>query len=382
MLYDTRGWFQAGVDFLDPAVAALEAANRRATSGRIEHLTLGHLLTCQALLAFRLAHHAQAQARLERSLDILRPLNESRVLVEALTFLGFVAEATGNYARAVDLYSEGQTVATAIGDRWFAALCFICLADQVGIVQGIMKPEDIYAQIRLAVVEWRTIGDLRLIAAGLGLLGWSALALGRYAEARAALEEGIALSISIGDRWLLGLAYRGLGSVAQAQGEHAQALELFDESLDILKELGVRQDVARVLAEASRSVFALGNDAEAERSWRESLRLATETQGIFIALEALVGLAVLRAKHGDPEHALGLLLIVLGHPSSTQGTKDRAEHLRWEFESQLTSQQVQVAQAWARQQSFDQVVNQVLGDFPLDLPVAGRNRSAAIPRDG
>ena len=64
---------------------------------------------------------------LERSLEILRPLNEPRVLVESITFLGMVMEVTGNYARASELYSEGLEIATAIGDRWFAALCLICL---------------------------------------------------------------------------------------------------------------------------------------------------------------------------------------------------------------------------------------------------------------
>ena len=48
---------------------------------------------------------------LERSLEILRPLNEPRVLVESITFLGMVMELTGNYARALELYSGGA------GDR-------------------------------------------------------------------------------------------------------------------------------------------------------------------------------------------------------------------------------------------------------------------------
>ena len=64
---------------------------------------------------------------LERSLEILRPLNEPRVLVESITFLGLVMEVTGNYARALELYSEGLEIATAIGDRWYTALCLTYL---------------------------------------------------------------------------------------------------------------------------------------------------------------------------------------------------------------------------------------------------------------
>ena len=118
--------------------------------------------------------------------------------------------------------------------------------------------------------------------------------------------------------------------------------------------------MARVLAEMGRSIFALGNDAEAERVWRESLRIATEIHGTPVALEALVGLASLQAKRGDMEHALELLLIVLNHPASFQETKNRAAHLRVELEAQLTSQQVEAAQARAQAKTFEAVVDEVL----------------------
>jgi tetratricopeptide (TPR) repeat protein len=186
------------------------------------------------------------------------------------------------------------------------------------------------------------------------------LRLGRYAEARAALEEDVALNSSIGDRWGLGRAYRGLGIVAQAQGEHMQAVDMFRTSLDTFTELGGSWWVARVLAEMGRSVFALGNDAEAERVWRESLRIAIETRATPVALEALAGFASLQAQRGNLEHALELLLMVSNHPASFQGTKDRAARLRAEVEAQLTSQQVEAAQGRAQAKSFEAVVDELL----------------------
>jgi len=267
---------------------------------------------------------------------------------------------TGNYARALELYSEGLEIATAIGDQWFAALGRTCLAGLVGITQMVVEPETTHERLQSVVADWRAIGDPRLTAAGLNLLSWNALALGRYDEALAALEESTALFISVGDRWGLGFAYRGLGIVAQVQGEHHQAVDMFRKSLDTLTELGARQDVARMLAEMSRSVFALGNDAEAERVWRESLRIAIETGGTFVALEAIAGLASLQAKRGNTEHALELLLFVLNHPASFQGTKNHATQLRAELEAQLTSQQVEAAQVRAQAQTFESVVEEVL----------------------
>jgi len=361
LFYDTRGWLQEGLDTLGRAVTALETAHEQSPPDRTNQVALGHILASRSLLASRMGQYEQAQAMLERSLEILRPLNESRVLVESITFLGMAMELTGNYARALELYSDGLEIATAIDDRWFAALCLTCLTGLAGITHIMVKPEITHERLQSAVADWRAIGDPRFTAIGLNNLRWNALTLGRYDEARAALEESVSLGISVGDRWGLGFAYRGLGIVAQAQGEHIQALDIFRKSLDTLTELGARQDVARVLAEMSRSGFALGNDAEAERVWRESLRIAIETSGTFVALEALVGIASLQAKRGDMEHALELLLIVLNHPSSIQDTKNRAEILRVELESRLMPQQIQSVQAQARKQSFDQVVSQVLG---------------------
>src|SRR5512142_1450893 len=116
--------------------------------------------------------------------------------------------------------------------------------------------------------------------------GQSAFALGRYDEARVALEESAALSISGGDGWGLGSAYRGLGIIAQAQGQHQEAVDMFHNSLDTFGNLGGRWWVARVLAEMSRSVLALGDQAEAERVLHESLHIAIEARAIPVALEA------------------------------------------------------------------------------------------------
>jgi predicted ATPase/DNA-binding SARP family transcriptional activator len=358
--YDTRGWFQEGLDTLGRAVGALETSHEHSAPNRADQVALGHILASRSWLAYRLAHYEQAQAMLERSLEILRPLNEPRALVKSLYFLGTVMEVTGNYSRALELYSEGLEVATAIGDQWYTALCSINLNGLAAITHVIVKSENAHERLQSTVADCRLIGDPRLTAFGLRILSQSAFTLGRYAEARAALEESAALNSSVGFGWGLGAAYRGLGIVAQAQGEHQQAVDMFRKSLDTFIELGGRWWVARVLAEMSRSVFALGNDAEAERGWREALRIAMETRGTPVALEALAGFASVLAKRRNMEDALELLLMVSNHPASFQETKDRTAGLRAELEAQLTSQQVEAAQGRATAQTFEAVVDKIL----------------------
>ena len=210
------------------------------------------------------------------------------------------------------------------------------------------------------MAEWRALGDIRFTAFGLNLLSWNALALGYTDEACAALEESISLSKSVGDRWGLAFAYRGLGRIAQGQGEHAEAVEMFRKSLDTLIKVGTRQDEARVLVEMNHSIFALGNDAEAERGLYEALSVTMETQGTFVALEALIGIAMLKAKQGNIERALELSLIVLDHPASLQETKDRAIQLQVELEAQLAPAQIELIQAHSGEKTFEAVVEDLL----------------------
>jgi tetratricopeptide (TPR) repeat protein len=175
-----------------------------------------------------------------------------------------------------------------------------------------------------------------------------------------ALEESLALNLSVGARWNLGHAYQGLGAVAQAQGEHQRAVDWFRKGVDTFTELGGRFYAAQGLAGMGWSLFALGNVIEAAGVWHESLRVATEIHGTPVALDALAGMASLRAKHGNPEEALELLLIALNHPAKTQETMDRAGSLAAELEAQMERRQVKAARARAEAMRFETVVEEVL----------------------
>ena len=99
---------------------------------------------------------------------------------------------------------------------------------------------------------------------------------------------------------------------------------------------------------------------EAERRWREALHVTTETQGTFVALEAIIGIAALKAKQGNIEQALELSLIVLSHPDSLQETKNKADRLRAEFEARLTQAQIRAIHFHAAEKTFEAVVGELL----------------------
>jgi len=356
MLYETRGLYQEGLDMLGRAIDQLEATYGPSPTDRTGQAALGHLLTNRALLTFRLGKHADAQAMLERSLEILRTLNDMRLLAEPITYLGVVMSLTGDYARALDLVAEAREMALAVGDRVFAATS-LSLHANFSRLTG--RSGDQHARLQAAVAEWRAVGDPRFIAYGLNFLGQSALALGRFDEAREALEESVELNTSVGARWNLGHAFQGLGAVAQAQGEHQQAADWFLKAVDTFTELGGLFYISQNLAQMGRSLFALGNDVEAEHIWRESLRIASEIRGMPVVLEALVGIAGLRVKRGETQSALELLLMVLNHPACDQEIKSRAEKPRLELATQLTPMQIESIQSHAREKTLEAVVDEL-----------------------
>jgi len=357
MLYETRGLYREGLDMLGHAILELEVAHGPSPADSTSQAALGHLLTNSALLTYRLGQHAKAQEMLERSLEILRSLNDTRLLVEPITYLGVVMSLMGDYGRALDLVAEAREKALAVGDRVFAATS-LSLHANFSRLTG--QPGDQHARLQAAVAEWRTVGDPRFIAYGLNFLGQSALALGRFDEARQALEESVELNLSVGARWNLGHAFQGLGAVAQAQGDYQQAANLFLKAVDTFTELGGLFYIGQNLAQMGQCLFALGNDIEAEYVWRKALRIAFEIRGIPVVLEALVGIASLWMRRGEKQPALELFGVVLSHPACDQDTKNRTYALQVELEAQLTPIEIEAVHTHAGEKTFEAIVEDIL----------------------
>ena len=199
-----------------------------------------------------------------------------------------------------------------------------------------------------------------MTAFGLNFLSLGAIALGKYDEARSALEESIEIYNAVGDRWGLGISYRGLGLLAQAQGDHSLALDSLQKSLRVFTEFGSRWDMARVLAELGQSTLALGNGSEAEGFWRESLRLSIESHGILTTMDALVGFARLLARRGEHQKALQLLLICMDHSSTVAETKARAAKLAAEVKEKLTPQEIESVKVLVQNYHLESVVQEIL----------------------
>jgi hypothetical protein len=138
------------------------------------------------------------------------------------------------------------------------------------------------------------------------------------------------------ESWSIGLALERLGMFAQATGNNEEAQQFLEESLGLLREVGDRWSLSWALHAMSQVMSACHRDQEAEGYAVEAIQVAIEAGNHPSALNALVTLALIRMGQERNAPAMEMVLFVLGHPSSTQDAKARAEGLSVELEKKIT----------------------------------------------
>jgi predicted ATPase len=354
-VYELRAWFEEGEVVFHEAAEAIRSHTEETNPD--EALIVIHIMCAHsAYFSFRLGKSAEPYALLLSSATTLQSSTDQSAASYSMWYLGIVCWALGRFTEANDSLRVSLEKARTHGERWYEAAA----GEYIGIVlheQGEYEQARPYFMEALAIA--RELGDPMLIAHVLAYMSRTIVALGRVTEAETILRESLALAQEIGYSSYLGHALDGLGRLAQMTSPE-EARILFAASYDAYKESGDTRNMARVLSHQGYNSLARGDDIDAQNSFIAVLRLVREGGFIPFALDALAGLASLHAKQDDRQHALELLLIVLNHPASLQETKDRADPLRAELETQLSPARVKAIQAHAREKTFEMVVEEFL----------------------
>jgi tetratricopeptide (TPR) repeat protein len=184
--------------------------------------------------------------------------------------------------------------------------------------------------------------------------------LGRTAEVRDLLQEGLQLAQETGDRFSMGLMLERLAVVAQADGDEIEARRLLVESIARYREVGDPWSLSRALNLLGYLDLGRGERDQARGSFRQALQTAVATHVTPGALDALTGLATLVAQEGQNEAALSLIVCILAHPASTQEAKGRAGRLLTDIETRLPSAQIEAVRAQTEFKSFEMVIAELL----------------------
>jgi predicted ATPase/transcriptional regulator with XRE-family HTH domain len=357
-LYESQSNCREGVPLFGQAAQSLEVEGG---AGPAQRLALGQVLSYQGFCYFRNGQHPQGRALLERSLELLQPIADSlprrAARSNALAFLGIITYRMGDYPQGRRLLEEALAAKRALDDRWGIALCL----RQLGLAAyALGEYAEAYRLLSESLAICRAIGNRWAMAFSLNFLGTVTHAMGAYAEAEQLLREGLAISRALADRFSCATALNGLGMVHQALGRAEAADDCFQESITIWREIGDQANLAQTLNQLGQYLLARADWAAAQRCFAEALAVARAAQIAPILLDALLGMAALRAQAGAPAAALELVLYVLLDPAGSHSTHERARQLRTELAAQLAAGQLAAIDARARATTLERLARDLL----------------------
>lgn len=325
--YETRSWYQEGLDSFARAVEAIAPASHIEE----EEAVLAGLLLHQSYFSTRLGDYGNSIVLLQKSVGLLRELGDRDELADALTVLAATEFYLGNYEDADRLLRECLLIREESGKLWELA--------------------------------WTSYW-----------LGRVNNAQSKYEEAEHILQDVIAIHGQIGERLDRADAQIVLGLVMSKRGNYEEAIRLQEEALATAMELGNPHRAAWALLGLGKVELARDEFQQARSHFHEALQIALDMPSVRLTLDSLAGIGELLVHEEEVERAVELLSLIYNHPSSEHETRLQAEHLLGELGFELGSD-VSKADAAGRAIALDIAIESVYALPQFSRLRTGKERS-------
>jgi predicted ATPase/DNA-binding SARP family transcriptional activator len=308
----------------------------------------------------RLGDYAQAMQHLEAGLALARQVGALQVETVALCTLGQAAGEQGDYDAAKQHLGAALTLARERGDRTSEAAALSMLGTIVWR-WGDIEQAGHYVQESLAI--YRDLGHRQRIPRLLNVLGIVAIMQEDYGQAEAYWEEGLGLVQEMGDRHAMADLCNNLGYINHHHLENLEkARQYYKESLSIGREIGHRQGATSTLSNLGHLHVLMGKHETAWGYLREALSESMAIGVIPLTLDALIGVALLRAKTKQEEAAAELVGLVVNHPAVEADTMQVAEGILAELRGTLTEERVKAAMERGKAMEPETIVEGLLSE--------------------
>lgn len=317
MLYEARGWFQAGVMLLDEAIDGFDD-HPNTQEGDTRALATA----AQGWFLGLLGRQAEAEPATLRAVDTLRTGEDREGLAIALVCRALTLAYTGkNWS---EVAREGSSLADSMSDPFWTAV----------------------------FNNW---------------LGGAALVGGDTRTGRRVLEAGQAIYEELGESYWLSLNFQHQAQTAAVEGRTSDAIQLYRRSTDKAREIGAVRVIQMSAAGLGDALNSVGAASDAEAAYLESLA-TSERMGMANEMLSLVTkLAVIMSTTGREEKAAELLAAVLGDSASkgtalfdAAPTEERAATALRDLELQLHPEAFATAVSTGRATPYDVVVKEIL----------------------
>jgi len=213
---------------------------------------------------------------------------------QAIGMLGYLLEAIGRRATAVELHRRSVGVARDGGDPSVLAHCLQRLGGSLNSLASEVDAHSaaaVYAEARDALAEGRMFSPTPRVDRALRLaLARAQAGLGELDRAEELASGALADAQAAGSRWATGVAYWVLGTAALARGNVARAHELLTRSLaevEQIQDAALMQRIGLDLAAVSRRRGDAAAEAQALRALLTAAHKSVDTmqEGLGQALE-------------------------------------------------------------------------------------------------
>jgi len=244
------------------------------TQGNDNHQTQVQLLNELGYRHLYLKNFEKASSFLKNALATSNPENLSE-RATTLRYLGNLAEEQGDWAGALELYIQSESICLEIGNRFSLAK----LLDDMGILYLNQGRWEEAASCHEQSLQIHTLtGGRKNRSITLNNLGIAYLNQGRWEEAASCYEEFLSLFGKFGDHKVkektlknLGFVYNNLGVVYENRANWEKAIFCYQQGQKTCQELGDSHGEGQTLLNLGNIYIAQGNEKCGAACWQEAL---------------------------------------------------------------------------------------------------------------
>jgi tetratricopeptide (TPR) repeat protein len=222
-------------------------------------------------------------------------------LIKAKVLLGWTYKVTGDYDKAMEIFTSALKQAEELGDKRGMSANI----NNIGVIymnKGDYDKALDYYERSFEISE--ELGDKRGMSANINNIGSIYENKGDYDKALDYYERSLEISEELGDKDGIGSSLVGIGIVYSNRGDDDKALDYFTRSLEIEEELGDKRGMATSLNNIGIQYREKGDYDKALDYYEKSLEIEEELgdkRGMATSLNNIG--SIYRAK-GDDEEAL------------------------------------------------------------------------------